>query len=80
MHTSPRRAGVSAAVLALAAALLVPGTAVAADANLALGSVATASSTENAGLGAGNAVDGNPATRWSSAFADPQSLELDLGA
>nr|WP_273943580.1 discoidin domain-containing protein [Kutzneria chonburiensis] len=44
------------------------------------GKPATASSTENASFGAGNAVDGNPGTRWSSAFSDPQSLQVDLGA
>ena len=41
---------------------------------------ATASSSETASLGAALAVDGNPATRWSSAFADPQWLRVDLGA
>ncbi|HEX5402758.1 MAG TPA: discoidin domain-containing protein [Pseudonocardiaceae bacterium] len=29
---------------------------------------------------AGNATDGNTATRWSSAFGDPQSIQVDLGA
>ncbi|MFL6140783.1 MAG: discoidin domain-containing protein [Labedaea sp.] len=41
---------------------------------------ATASSTENAGTPAAAAVDGNPGTRWSSAFSDPQWLQVDLGA
>jgi hypothetical protein len=41
---------------------------------------ATASSVENGGLTAGNAVDGSTATRWSSAFSDPQWLQVDLGA
>ncbi|RKN04873.1 DUF1080 domain-containing protein [Streptomyces radicis] len=27
-----------------------------------------------------NAVDGDPATRWGSAYADPQSITVDLGA
>ncbi len=35
---------------------------------------------ENAGYPASNAVDGNTGTRWSSAFADPQWLEVDLGS
>ena len=48
--------------------------------NSALGAQATASSTENAGTPASAAVDGNLATRWSSAFADPQWLQVDLGA
>jgi hypothetical protein len=48
--------------------------------NLALNSAATASSTEREGWGASNAVDGDPATRWSSGFSDPQWLRVDLGA
>jgi beta-glucanase (GH16 family) len=47
---------------------------------LSQGKPATASSTENAGFPAANAVDGNTGTRWSSAFADPQWLQVDLGA
>ena len=47
---------------------------------LSQGRPATASSTENASLGAGNAVDGSTTTRWSSAFADPQWISVDLGA
>src|ERR1700729_3534426 len=49
-------------------------------ANLALNKTATASSTENAGFPAADAVDGNSGTRWSSAFSDPQWLEVDLGS
>jgi CxxC motif-containing protein (DUF1111 family) len=41
---------------------------------------AVASSTENAGSPAANAVDGNTGTRWSSAFSDPQWIYVDLGA
>ncbi|MFD3401244.1 discoidin domain-containing protein [Kribbella sp. NPDC058693] len=48
--------------------------------NVALNRPATASSTENAGLPATAAVDGNPGTRWGSAFADPQWLQVDLGS
>jgi hypothetical protein len=48
--------------------------------NLALNQPTTASSTENAGTPAANATDGNTATRWSSAFSDPQWLQVDLGA
>jgi hypothetical protein len=29
---------------------------------------------------ASNAVDGNPATRWSSSFSDPQWITIDLGS
>jgi len=39
-----------------------------------------ASSTENAGTPASAAVDGNAGTRWSSAFSDPQWIQVDLGA
>ena len=44
------------------------------------GKPVTASSVENAGTPAANAVDGNAGTRWSSAFADPQWIQVDLGA
>lgn len=45
-------------------------------------SVATtsASTTENANFPSSLAVDGNATTRWSSTFADPQWIQLDLGA
>ncbi|OLB78036.1 MAG: hypothetical protein AUI14_14405 [Actinobacteria bacterium 13_2_20CM_2_71_6] len=48
--------------------------------NLALGRPTTASSTENAGTAAANATDGNAGTRWSSAFSDPQWIQVDLGS
>ncbi|MFF3071232.1 discoidin domain-containing protein [Kitasatospora sp. NPDC057904] len=48
--------------------------------NAARGRPATASSTENAGTPAAAAVDGDPGTRWSSAFSDPQWLQVDLGS
>ncbi len=47
---------------------------------LSPGHPATASSVENASFPAADAVDGNTGTRWSSAFSDPQWLEVDLGA
>src|SRR6202042_1115389 len=70
-----------AAVLALAAALRA-GTAPSAEAAtlLSQGKTATASSVENASFPASAAVDGNTGTRWSSAFSDPQWLEVDLGS
>jgi hypothetical protein len=49
-------------------------------ANAALNKTTTASSAENAGTPAADATDGNAGTRWSSAFADPQWLEVDLGS
>jgi hypothetical protein len=52
----------------------------AATALLSQGKPATASSTENASFPAANAVDGNTTgTRWSSAFSDPQWIQVDLG-
>ena len=70
-----------AAAFALTAALLA-GTAHSAEAAtlLSQGQPATASSVENASFPASAAVDGNTGTRWSSAFSDPQWLEVDLGS
>jgi hypothetical protein len=48
--------------------------------NIALNKTTTASSTENAGTPAADATDGNTGTRWSSAFSDPQWLQVDLGS
>ncbi|BBA95862.1 putative secreted protein [Actinacidiphila reveromycinica] len=78
-----RRNIVAAVVTALLASLLlfVPmRSAHAAGTLLSQGKTATASSTENSGTPASAAVDGNTGTRWSSAFSDPQWLEVDLGA
>jgi beta-glucanase (GH16 family) len=47
---------------------------------LSQGHPATASSSENSSFTAPNAVDGNTGTRWSSAFSDPQWIQVDLGA
>jgi hypothetical protein len=67
--------------LALGGALsTTTGTAQAADTLLSQGKTATASSTENAGTPASAAVDGDTGTRWSSAAADPQWLQVDLGS
>jgi hypothetical protein len=48
--------------------------------NLALGKPVVVSSLESSQYPAANAVDGNTATRWSSAFSDPQWIRVDLGA
>ena len=56
------------------------GTPTCGTANAAQGRPATASSIENAGTPASAAVDGNTGTRWSSAFSDPQWLQVDLGS
>src|ERR1700760_2612993 len=71
-----------ATVLALVAGLLAASTgpAHAASTLLSQGQPTTASSTENAGTPAADATDGNTGTRWSSAFSDPQWLQVDLGS
>jgi beta-glucosidase len=80
-----RRAAVLA-IPVLLGGLLLPAAVPAAraatcgPANLALNQPATASSTENASFPTSSAVDGNTGTRWSSAFSDPQWLEVDLGS
>jgi F5/8 type C domain len=81
-HGHPRGGllAVWAVLLVLAAALAGPATAAhAADTLLSQGRPVTASSTENSGTPASAAVDGNTGTRWSSAFSDPQWLQVDLG-
>ncbi|MET7619580.1 discoidin domain-containing protein [Streptomyces sp. NPDC005408] len=89
---SPRRtatSGIIAALLLLLAGVLmaypdradarVPASA--ADPLVSRGKPATASSVESAAFDAGNAFDGDPATRWSSAEGkDPQWIRVDLGA
>ena len=81
----PLRAAVLVLVLlgAYLTATAVPAAAVPvslADTNISQGRTATASSTENGGTPASAAVDGNTGTRWASAFADPQWLQVDLAA
>ncbi|MFC6088493.1 discoidin domain-containing protein [Saccharothrix lopnurensis] len=69
------------AVAALALPLFLPVAAQAAEcgtANAALNAPVTASSVEGP-FTAASAVDGNPGTRWSSGFSDPQWLRVDLG-
>ncbi|MEU7791824.1 family 20 glycosylhydrolase [Micromonospora tulbaghiae] len=51
-----------------------------ADGNLALNRPVTASSTETASFPATAAVDGNLGTRWSSAWTDPTTIQVDLGS
>jgi hypothetical protein len=50
------------------------------SANAAQGQPSAASSIENAGTPAADAFDGNTGTRWSSQFADPQWISVDLGS
>ncbi|MGW5781932.1 galactose-binding domain-containing protein [Streptomyces sp. NPDC003863] len=47
--------------------------------DLALGRPTTASSTETTGFPASNATDGDLGSRWSSAYADPTWIQVDLG-
>ncbi|GIM96199.1 discoidin domain-containing protein [Paractinoplanes toevensis] len=87
-HAIPRRrprlvtAALGALLLLLAGAYaaIASGAAHAADTLLSQGRPATSSSTENGSFPASAAVDGNTGTRWSSAFGDPQWLQVDLGA
>ncbi|MFJ2102711.1 discoidin domain-containing protein [Streptomyces anulatus] len=77
------RALALALVTTLVAALLAAvqaGPAQAAPVLLSQGGAVTASSQENGGTAAGNAVDGDGGTRWSSAFSDPQWIRVDLGS
>ena len=83
-----RVAGIVIATLSVAAALLSAATLSAGSAaaascgttNLALHQPTTASSIQGPSWPASNATDGNLTTRWSSAFSDPQWLEVDLGS
>ena len=58
---------------------LSPGSGCNAGVNAALHRPAIASSVEADGFAAANAVDGEVSSRWSSAFNDPQWLQIDLG-
>jgi hypothetical protein len=72
---------VAAMVLTALSVVHAASPASAAGTLLSQGKTATASSTENAGTPASAAVDGDlSGTRWSSAFSDPQWLQVDLGA
>ncbi|WP_372516109.1 beta-1,3-glucanase family protein [Streptantibioticus silvisoli] len=87
VHRPPARRRSFPLLLALTVAMLAafvvaisPSPAHAAGTLLSQGAPATASSTENGSFPASAAVDGNTGTRWSSAFSDPQWLEVDLGS
>ncbi|MFI6452285.1 discoidin domain-containing protein [Streptosporangium amethystogenes] len=69
-----------AAAVALVTSCLAVMPASAADTLLSQGRTVTASSAENVAFPASAAVDGDAGTRWSSAFADPQWIQVDLGA
>ena len=48
--------------------------------NIAQKQTASASSVESGSYPASSAFDGDPTTRWSSAFSDPQWVTVDLGS
>ncbi len=80
---SRARALVAAAVVTVMTAGLLTAVSMeahAAPSLLSQGKPTTASSLESASYPASNATDGNTGTRWSSAFSDPQWLEVDLGS
>ncbi|MFG1660072.1 discoidin domain-containing protein [Micromonospora chersina] len=78
----PRRLAttIAALLVLLAAYLTVPvRPATAAGPLLSQGRPTTASSVEQGATPAVAATDGDPGTRWSSSFSDPQWLQVDLG-
>jgi F5/8 type C domain len=84
MSSIPRRGWrvvLPAAALVLVASLLVfarSRPAAAADGLISQDRPTTSSSTESGGTLSAAAVDGDATTRWSSAFADPQWIQIDL--
>ncbi|GAA3011074.1 hypothetical protein GCM10020229_23280 [Kitasatospora albolonga] len=79
---APRAALAAAFTAALAFAGLTGATwhaAAAADPLISLSKPVTASSIESANFPAGAVVDNDPATRWASAWSDPQWIQIDLG-
>ncbi|MEZ7125788.1 DUF1996 domain-containing protein [Nonomuraea sp. AD125B] len=70
-------AAIVSAVAATSLAFVLPA---AADTVLSLGRAASASSSEGGAYAAGAAFDGDLTTRWSSAWTDPQWIQVDLGA
>ncbi len=59
--------------------MVAPLPLVAQEKNLALGAVATASSSESARYEPSKAVDGKAASGWASGAGDPQWIVVDLG-
>ncbi|EFM11780.1 glycoside hydrolase family 5 [Paenibacillus curdlanolyticus YK9] len=64
----------------LVSGIAVPAKTSAAATNAALNKPASASSIEDSGKTAAMAFDGNASTRWSSTYADPQWISVDLGS
>ncbi|MFJ3405136.1 discoidin domain-containing protein [Promicromonospora sp. NPDC090134] len=70
---------VTALLVALVGTGVVPAQAQEDPVLVSQGKPTVASSLEKPEFPARQAVDGNPNTRWSSAFSDPQWLRIDLG-
>ncbi|WP_333770736.1 family 20 glycosylhydrolase [Streptomyces sp. IBSBF 2435] len=78
---SPKPASTYAAFTAIVAAIgHNPAWPAAGATDLAAGRPTTASSTETTNFPASAATDGDAGTRWSSAYSDPQWLQVDLGS
>ncbi|SFF90222.1 F5/8 type C domain-containing protein [Actinoplanes philippinensis] len=82
--SSPASAPASSSATAPASSAPAPkpgvtGRANPSGANLALQGTATASASEGDPWQPANAIDGDPSTRWSSGFSDPQWIRVDLG-
>ena len=73
-------ATLAAVVLSVSALVVAAAPAHADPTLLSQGQPTTASSEQSASFPPSAATDGNLGTRWSSAFSDPQWLEVDLGA
>ncbi|MBU2662706.1 discoidin domain-containing protein [Actinoplanes bogorensis] len=76
---SPSLSASPAATITAPGRPAVTGRANPSGANLALTGKVTASSIEGSPYPASKAVDGDPSTRWSSGFAEPQWIKVDLG-
>ena len=84
-HRAPRHGRAAAIALLCCAAIVLAALntpAITAQAtNLALNRPVSVSSSENAtAFPPAAVVDGSTSTRWSSAFSDPQWIQVDLGA
>ncbi|GAA1013628.1 hypothetical protein Aple_088000 [Acrocarpospora pleiomorpha] len=80
MRGLSRTAALFTASAVVAALITLPATPAFADTLVSQGKPATASSVENAGMAAGNAVDGDTGTRWSSLATADQWVQVDLGS
>jgi hypothetical protein len=77
--TPPAAASTAASTAGSSPSRAASGRANPSKVNLALHRPATASGSEGSAWAPANAVDGQPSTRWSSGFSDPQWITVDLG-